>query len=96
MALPKERIIAQAENADRRLELVNGEIIEKMPTQLHALVVYYLIIGLHNYLKDHPVAWVLPEARYELPHDPDNSSIPNISVVLMNAGRGTVYAGIGD
>lgn len=50
MALPKERItvfeyeriIAAAENANRRLELINGEIIEKMPTQLHALIVHLI------------------------------------------------------
>jgi len=77
-----ERLVNQAENTDRRLELINGEIIEKMPTQLHALIVYHFIIALHAYLQDHPIAWVFPEARYELPDDPDSSFIPDISVVL--------------
>ena len=77
-----QRIIEQAEKTDRPLELINGEIIEKMPTQLHALIVYHFIIALHAYLQDHPIAWVFPEARYELPDDPDSSFIPDISVVL--------------
>ncbi|MBE2268783.1 MAG: Uma2 family endonuclease [Anaerolinea sp.] len=89
MALPKERItvdeyeriIAAAENANRRLELINGEIIEKMPTQLHALIVHLINGFLFVFLREHPAAWAFPEARYQLPEDPDNSFIPDISVV---------------
>ncbi len=34
-----QRIIEEAETTDRPLELINGEIIEKMPTVLHAVIV---------------------------------------------------------
>ena len=32
-----EQIIAQPENSERLLELVNGEIVEKMPTEEHEI-----------------------------------------------------------
>lgn len=32
------RIALDPANADRRFELIDGEIVEKMPTQLHALI----------------------------------------------------------
>lgn len=34
-----EQFIALPENADRRFELIAGEIVEKMPAQFHAAIV---------------------------------------------------------
>ncbi len=77
-----ERIIAQAENTDRRLELINGEIIEKMPTQLHGLILHVLHGFLFMFFREHPIAWAFSEARYQLPSDRNHSFIPDLSIVL--------------
>ena len=77
-----QRIIEEAEKTDRPLELINGEIIEKMPTMLHGVIIGLIIGALYNYLRDHPVAWVGPEVRFQLPNDHENSLIPDLSVVL--------------
>ena len=34
-----EAFIAKAENVDRLFELIDGEIIEKMPTEEHNLII---------------------------------------------------------
>ncbi|MEO8393156.1 MAG: Uma2 family endonuclease [Chloroflexota bacterium] len=33
-----EQFITQPENRDRRFELINGEIVEKMPTESHGII----------------------------------------------------------
>lgn len=74
-----EQFIALPENRDRRFELIYGEIIEKMPTQLHALIAALIIGHLFNYLTKHPIGWPLVEARYQLPDDDENSVVPDVS-----------------
>jgi len=75
-----------AENADRRFELINGEIVEKMPTQLHALIANLFNGLLFVYQQKNPIIWVFSEVRVKLPDDNSNDRIPDIAVVLK-AGR---------
>ena len=42
------------ENEDRRFELIDGEIVEKMPTQLHALIASSLNAALYFYFQNNP------------------------------------------
>ncbi len=77
-----EQMIAQPENADRLLELIDGEIIEKMPSQLHALIAHILNGFLFVYLREHPIAVAFSELRSRVPSDENNARIPDISVVL--------------
>lgn len=72
------------ENEGRRFELIDGEIIEKMPTQLHALIASYFIFMLSLYFRDTPIGWVFSELRIKLPNDDLNDTIPDISVVLKS------------
>ena len=74
--------IQQAANEGRRFELINGEIVEKMPTQLHALITSLLVFTLSLYFRDNPIGWVFTELRIKLPNDDLNDTIPDISVVL--------------
>ena len=74
------------EHEGRRFELIDGEIIEKMPTQLHALIATLLIFRLSLYFQNNPIGWVFTELRIKLPDDALNDTIPDISVVLK-AGR---------
>ncbi len=76
-----ERFLALPENADRRFELIQGEIVEKRPTQVHAAIVSLLTFFLMAYLRENPIGWVLVEARYQLPDDRINARIPDLSFV---------------
>jgi Uma2 family endonuclease len=78
-----ERLLTLPENAERRLELIDGEMVEKMPTQVHALIVHLLSGFLFLFLREHPLGWAFVEARYALPTDPDNARIPDLSFVRM-------------
>jgi len=74
------------ENEGRHFELIDGEIIEKMPTQLHALIATLFIFRLSLYFQTNPIGWVFSELRINLPNDDLNDTIPDISMVLK-AGR---------
>lgn len=77
-----ERLLNKPENSDRLLELINGEIAEKMPTQLHALLASLFNTLLGIYVRNNPIGWVFSEVRVKLPNDKLNDRIPDIAYVL--------------
>jgi Uma2 family endonuclease len=77
-----EAFLEQLEDSERLFELINGEIIEKMPKNLHALITHLLNGFLFVYFRENPIAWVLNEGRISLPDDDLNDRIPDISIVL--------------
>lgn len=81
-----EAFIAEPENADRRFELILGEIVEKMPTQLHAYIIGLLAHFMIGFLRQNPIGYALIEARYRLPGDDDNDVIPDLSFVSKERG----------
>lgn len=81
-----ERFLAQPQNSEGSFELINGEIVEKMPTQLHSLIVGFFITLLNLYRWQNPIIWVMPEIRVKLSGDTYNDRVPDIGVVLR-AGR---------
>ncbi len=85
-----ERMIALPENADRLFELINGELIEKMPTQLHAYIIQMISGFLFVFLRQNPLGYALIEARYRLPGDDENDIIPDLSFVTK--GRGALVS----
>jgi Uma2 family endonuclease len=53
------QFVAQTENVDRLFELINGEIIEKVTTQLHALIANLfdaLLYLMHKRLNNEPIS----------------------------------------
>jgi Uma2 family endonuclease len=74
--------VLRPENEGRRFELIDGEIVEKMPTQLHALIATLFIFKLSLYFQNNPIGWVFTELRIKLPQDNLNDTIPDVSVVL--------------
>jgi Uma2 family endonuclease len=81
-----EAFVAQPENADRRFELINGRVLEKMPTQLHGWIVLFLGRLLLNYLDLNPIGISYADARYQLSDDEENSRIPDLSFVRDELG----------
>jgi len=77
-----EALIARPENAERRLELIDGEIAEKMPTQKHAATVGIFQGEIYIHLKTYPIGWGMVEARYRMPADDHNARLPDVSFVI--------------
>lgn len=74
-----EQFIARPENADRRFELINGEIVEKMPTEEHGLIVGRIYGEIYIFLKSNPVGRLAVEVRHQVPGDNQNAPLPDIS-----------------
>ncbi len=73
-----EAFIARPENADRRFELINGEIVEKMPTEKHSLIAgnaYFLIRG---FVEPRGLGRVAFEVRRRMPEENHNAFMPDV------------------
>jgi Uma2 family endonuclease len=80
------KILELPENIDRLLELIDGEIVEKMPTQLHGLIAGLVATFLNLFVLKNPLGWVMVEARYKLPADDENDYIPDVSFISRAKG----------
>lgn len=74
-----EQLFTQAEHGDRLLELIHGEIIEKMPTEEHGVVAGNVFAPLHNFITPQRLGRVGFEIRHRLSNDKYNSRLPDIS-----------------
>ena len=74
-----EKYIQQPENVDRLLELINGEIIEKVPTEEHGIVVGNILAPLRAFARQHKLGRVTTEARHHRPGDSRNVRLPDVS-----------------
>ena len=74
-----EQMLAKPENRERLLELVNGEIVEKMPTEEHGIIVLNIGGEIRIYLKSNPIGRVGAEIRHRNPEDDFNDRLPDIS-----------------
>jgi Uma2 family endonuclease len=76
-----DQFLALPENRERLFELVNGEIVEKMPTQLHGVTVLTIGTEIRILLKQNPIGRVGVEIRHRKPEDRYNDRLPDISFV---------------
>jgi Uma2 family endonuclease len=75
-----EQFIAQPENRDGLFELINGEIVEKMPTEEHGMIAAIIVAALVNYKRQHKSrGYPGVEVRHQFPGDQDNSFLPDVS-----------------
>lgn len=74
-----EEFITLPENSDRRFELIDGEVVEKMPTEEHAYLASLLNARIFIYLEKHPIGRVVVQARYRIPKDEHNAYLPDVS-----------------
>lgn len=77
-----EAFIALPENAERSFELINGEIVEKMPTEEHALILLLIGGALITYLQQNPIGRAGSDARFRPGRDPENDRRPDVYVTL--------------
>jgi Uma2 family endonuclease len=77
-----ERLLALPGYQDRRIELINGEMVEAMPGFAHARIATKLIVLLHAYLTQRPIGQVFVELRLSLPGLPLESRVPDVCVII--------------
>ncbi len=74
-----EAMLALPENRDRLPELIDGEIIEKMPPQEHGFVNTDIVILLGIFVRSTGKGRIGIEVRHRMPADAHNSRLPDIS-----------------
>ncbi|MEP7294476.1 MAG: Uma2 family endonuclease [Chloroflexota bacterium] len=74
-----ERILALPENSERLLELINGEIVEKMPTEEHGIIVLRIGSRILIFVDTNHLGRVGVEIRHRNPEDHYNDRLPDIS-----------------
>ncbi|HVU12757.1 MAG TPA: Uma2 family endonuclease [Phototrophicaceae bacterium] len=75
-----EEFLKLPENEDRLFELIDGEIVEKVPTEEHGLVQMNLGSHLWNFNRDHKLGGrVTSEPRHRMPQDKRNSRLPDVA-----------------
>jgi Uma2 family endonuclease len=74
-----EQIADSPENADRLLELIDGEIVEKVPTEQHGVTIVNLILPLGAFIYQRKLGRLVAETRYRNPEDRRNARIPDIA-----------------
>jgi Uma2 family endonuclease len=84
-----ERFLTEAENRGRLFELVNGAIVEKMPTEEHGEIVLTLGAALRVFVTERKLGRVGVEVRHQMPQDTENSRLPDISFIAGERPRVT-------
>lgn len=74
-----EHFLRQPENQDGLFELINGEIVEKMPTEEHGEITTNIVVPLGGFVRQHNLGRVVVEVRYRIPRDQHNARQPDIS-----------------
>jgi Uma2 family endonuclease len=86
-----EQFLRASENRDRLFELIEGEIVEKMPTLEYGYLAA-LFAGLLNlFARPKRLGYAAVEARYSLKSDKRNARLPDVSFV--QAGQPLVKEG---
>jgi Uma2 family endonuclease len=76
-----ERILAQPENRERLLELIDGVISEKMTTEEHGSIVIQLGALLHAFVKPRRLGRVSTEVLHQMPEDAANALRPDLAFI---------------
>lgn len=76
-----ERTTALPENIDRSFELIDGEMVEKMPTEEHGSLIVILGARLLLFVRQHKLGIVTTDARHRVAEDKHNDFRPDISYI---------------
>jgi Uma2 family endonuclease len=77
-----EQFLALPENHDKLLELIDGEIVEKMVTFKHGEAVLNIAFEIKLYFRQNKIGRIATEARHRPSQDRLNDRLPDISVVI--------------
>lgn len=88
-----EAFTALPENRDRLFELINGEIVEKVPTELHAALAARLTIRMGVFVEQNDLGRVTVEPRHQMPDDPHNTLLPDVAFTSKERAQVIVTRG---
>lgn len=93
-----EVLLERPENAERLLELIDGELYEKVPTFEHGMIAGNLIEAINRYTKPRKLGRAAVEGRYQLPADQQSperphSRLPDVSYISRERGLPLVTQG---
>ncbi|MCB0062134.1 MAG: Uma2 family endonuclease [Caldilineaceae bacterium] len=74
-----DTFLSQPENQGRLFELVNGDIIEKMPTEQHGYIAGLIVTAINNFTLPRRIGIAAVEARHRNRGDAYNDRIPDVS-----------------
>lgn len=74
-----EAFLTRAENSERRFELFNGEIIEKILTLKRGIITATIVTEINLYLRQNPIGYAAVKVRHRPPGDPNNDRLPDVS-----------------
>ncbi len=74
-----EAFIALPQHRERVFEHVDGEIVEKVPTERHSLIAGNLYTATREFVKPRRLGRVTFEVRYRVPGDQHNARIPDVA-----------------
>ncbi|MCU0496044.1 MAG: Uma2 family endonuclease [Anaerolineae bacterium] len=89
-----EQWIALPENAQRRLELFHGRIVEDMTTEEHGQIVATLITCLNLFIRQHRLGRLTTETDHRHPDDPATVVRPDISFTTVARLQPLITQGI--
>src|SRR5258708_34391662 len=75
-----EKFLAAPENRDRLFELVNGEIVEKAPTQDHGVIAATFAAEFGLYLRQNRIGRAGVAVQHRAPNDDENYRLPDVSI----------------
>lgn len=76
-----EQFADSPENRERLLELIDGEVVEKVPTEEHGMITGNIFGPLWNYVQRSKAGRVVTEARHRKPGDNRNARLPDVSYI---------------
>jgi Uma2 family endonuclease len=75
-----EAFAESGDNRHRLLELINGEVVEKMPTEEHGITALNFGRYIGNFIEEHEIqGYAGVEVRHRRPGDKYNSRLPDVS-----------------
>ena len=74
-----DAFLNQPENQDRLFELINGEIVEKMPTEQHGYIAGLIVTAINYFTLPRRLGIAAVEARHRNRSDQYNDRIPDVS-----------------
>ena len=74
-----DEFLARPENRERLFELIDGEIFEKLPTELHGAIAARLTIRLGVFIEDNDLGRITVEPRHQMPYEKHHSYLPDVA-----------------
>lgn len=79
-----EAFVTLPENAEHALELIHGEIVEKMPTEEHSVIVGNIYFHLRAFVEANGLGRVTFEVRRQPPGDDHNVRVPDVDFTSVS------------